>query len=183
MSETRLKIAVYLRFCDICIYIYIHIYIYMSVCMCIAQDRAHLTQVLSCRPILCIVLRNTGCCSEHHFEESPLDRYGRRCQFSWRQPGRQQWLKPYTYSYRTQEAQLKPDCHTEGRKIGSRTTSAYSFFISSSYYTRTFLYTSSACWKYIHTFHVSLLCYYSFFKFIICCMVEMQGMCLHIVYA
>ena len=27
-----------------------------------------------------------------------------------------------------QEAQLKPDCHTEGRMIGSRTTSAYSFF-------------------------------------------------------
>ena len=22
---------------------------------------------------LCIVLRNTGCCSEHHFEESPFE--------------------------------------------------------------------------------------------------------------
>ena len=46
-----------------------YLYIYMSVCTCIAQDRAHLTQVLSRRP-LCIW--NTGCCSEHHFEESPF---------------------------------------------------------------------------------------------------------------
>ena len=35
--------------------------------------------------------------------------------------------RPYAYRYRTQEAQLKPDCCTEGRRIGSRTTSAYSF--------------------------------------------------------
>ena len=49
---------------------YLYIYnIYMSVCTCIAQDRAHLTQVLSRRP-LCIW--NTGCCLEHHFEESPF---------------------------------------------------------------------------------------------------------------
>ena len=41
----------------------------MSVCKCIVQDRAHLTQVLSRRP-LCIW--NTGCCSAHHFEESPF---------------------------------------------------------------------------------------------------------------
>ena len=32
---------------------YLYIYIYMSVCTCIAQDRAHLTQVLS-RRTLCI---------------------------------------------------------------------------------------------------------------------------------
>jgi len=38
-SEARLIITFYLRFRDICIY--------MSVCTCIAQDRAHLTQVLS----------------------------------------------------------------------------------------------------------------------------------------
>ena len=43
-----------------------NLYIYMSVCKCIAQDRGHLMQVLSRRP-LCIW--NTGCCSEHHFEE------------------------------------------------------------------------------------------------------------------
>ena len=48
---------------------YLYIYIYMSVCTCIAQDRAHLTQVLSRRP-LCIW--NTGCCSEQYFEESPF---------------------------------------------------------------------------------------------------------------
>ena len=51
------------------IYIYIYIYIYMSVCKCIVQDRAHLTQVLSRRP-LCIW--NTGCCSAHYLEESPI---------------------------------------------------------------------------------------------------------------
>ena len=60
-SEARPIIAFYSRFRDICIY--------MSVCTCIAQDRAHLTQVLSRRP-LCIW--NTGCYSEHHFEESPF---------------------------------------------------------------------------------------------------------------
>ena len=49
-------------------YLYIYI-IYMSVCTCIAQDRGHLTQVLSRRP-LCIW--NIGCYSEHHFEESPF---------------------------------------------------------------------------------------------------------------
>ena len=50
-------------------YLYIYIYICLSVCTCIAQDRAHLTQVLSRWP-LCIW--NTGCCSKHHFEESPF---------------------------------------------------------------------------------------------------------------
>ena len=43
-------------------------YIYMSVCTCIAQDRAHLTQVLTSA----IVHWNTGCCLDHHFEESPF---------------------------------------------------------------------------------------------------------------
>ena len=52
------------------LYIYIYIYIYnMSVCKCIVQDRAHLTQVLSRRPLR---IWHTGCCSAHHFEESPL---------------------------------------------------------------------------------------------------------------
>ena len=50
-------------------YLYIYIYIYMSVCKCIVQDRAHLTQVLSRRPLR---IWHTGCCSAHHFEESPL---------------------------------------------------------------------------------------------------------------
>ena len=57
----------------------------------------------------------------------PFARYGRRRQFSWRQPGRWQAFKPYVYSYRTQEARFKPDCGTEGRTIGSRMTSTYSF--------------------------------------------------------
>ena len=54
------------------------------------------------------------------------------------------------------------------------------FFTSSSYYTCTFPYTSSAYWTYIHTFRVSLLCYYSSFN---CCMVVVWGMCLRIAYA
>ena len=37
--------------------------------------------------------------------------------------------------------------------------------------------------KYIHTFRVSLLCCFSSFKFINCCMVEVRGVCLHIAYA
>ena len=45
--------------------VYSRFYIYVSVCTCIAQDRAHLTQVLSRRPIV-------HCPSEHHFEESPI---------------------------------------------------------------------------------------------------------------
>ena len=49
-SEARSVSALYSRFRDICIYIYI--YIYMSVCTCIAQDRAHLMQVPSRRPIV-----------------------------------------------------------------------------------------------------------------------------------
>ena len=47
---------------------YLYIYIYMSVRTCIAQDRAHLTQVLTSA----IVHWNTGCRSDHHFEESPF---------------------------------------------------------------------------------------------------------------
>ena len=97
-------------------------------------------------------------------------------------PEQGQRLGPYAYSYWTQEVQLKPDCGTEGRTIGSRMTSTYSFLISS-YYTCNFPYTSSAYWTYIHTFHVSLLCYYSSFKFINCCMVEVWGMCFCIAYA
>ena len=50
------------------LYIYIYIYICMSVRTCLAQDRAHLTQVLTSA----IVDWNTGCCSDHHFEESPF---------------------------------------------------------------------------------------------------------------
>ena len=59
------------------------------------------------------------------------------------------------------------------------------FFITSSYYTCTFPYTSSAYCKYIHTLRGSLLCYYSTFIFINCFMVnvEVRGMCLCIAYA
>ena len=96
------------------IYIYnIHIYIYY-IYICLSARTLHKTvhtlhKSYQVGP-LCIVLRNTGCCSKHHLKESttlrshPFDRYGRRRQFSWRQHGWRQWLKPYAYSYRTQEA-------------------------------------------------------------------------------
>ena len=58
---------------------YIYIYIYMSVCKCIAQDCAHLTQVLLRRP-LCIgtqaAVRRTT------LRSRPFIRYGRQRQFS-----------------------------------------------------------------------------------------------------
>ena len=46
-------------------YLYIYIYIYV----CLQVHCAHLTQVLSRRPLR---IWHTGCCSAHHFEESPL---------------------------------------------------------------------------------------------------------------
>ena len=82
----------------------------------------------------------------------------------------------------TRHSKLKPDCCTEGGRIGSRTTSAcsfiYFFFIL---YMHLPIYIISLLD--VYTFCVSLLCYYSSFTFINCCMVEMQGMCLRIVYA
>ena len=110
-----------------------HLYIYI----CLSALALHKTVHTLCKSHhfgpLCIVLWKTGCTTLRNL---PFDRYGRQCQISWRQPGRRWWLGPYVYSYQTQEAQLKPDCHTERRRIGSRMTSAYSF-ISSSYYTCT----------------------------------------------
>ena len=52
------------------------------------------------------------------------------------------------------------------------------FFITSSYYTCTFPHTLFSS-LFIRTFlHVSLLCYYSTFKFINSCMIGVRGMCL-----
>ena len=67
---------IYCIYMYICLYIFVYILhilyiLYMSVCSCIAQDRAHLMQVLSRRPIVHCAF-DTGCCSEHHFEESPF---------------------------------------------------------------------------------------------------------------
>ena len=83
----------------------------MSVCTCIAQDRAHLMQVLSRR-------LNVHCPSEHWLLfGAPLSEVslslGMADGASSRQSGRRQQLKPYVYSYQTQEApgqrqQLKP---------------------------------------------------------------------------
>ncbi len=73
-------------------------------------------------------------------------------------PGRRQRLGLYAYNYYTQEAQLKPDCGTVGRAIASRMTLAY-FFSFFFICTCTF---PSTYWTYIHTFRISLICYYSF---------------------
>ena len=129
MSVARPIIAFYLRFRDIWIYIYIYIYI----CLSARELRKTVHTLCKFYHVGPLCIWNTVCCLEHHFEESttlrsrPFARYGRRRQFSWRQPGRRQQLRPYAYSYRTQEAQHKPDCGTKGRTIGSWTTSAYSF--------------------------------------------------------
>ena len=85
---------VYLRFRDICI-----------VSAHALHKTVHTLQNSYHVGLLCIVLRNTGCCSEHHFEESPFRYiYVRQRQFIRRQPGQRQRLKPYTYSYETEEA-------------------------------------------------------------------------------
>ena len=145
-------------------YLYI---IYMSVCWWIAQDRAHLMQVLSRRPIV-------HCPSKHWLlfgaplwgvafsigmadgaisaEDSPDDDSDLSRMRTQEAPGRWQRLGPYSYRYRTQEAQLKPDCRTEGRRIGSRTTSAYSF-----------LYYFFLLYMYLSLYIISLLSVYSNF--------------------
>ena len=83
-SEVRPIIAVYSRFCDICI------------CICLSAHALHKTIHILCKSMqasyhvgsLCIVLRNTACSLEHHFEESttlrscPFARYGQRRQLS-----------------------------------------------------------------------------------------------------
>ena len=196
--------------------------------MCIAQDRAHLMQVLSHQPIVhALSFRILAAVWRTTLRSRPFNRYGRRCQFSWRQPGRRQrlkqyaysywteeapgrrqrlgpyaysyrteavpgwrqrlglyaysyrteaprwrqqlgpylysyrteetpgrWQRPgsYAYSYRTQEAQFKPDCHTEGRRIGSWTTLAYSF-----------LYFFFILYIYFSIYIISLLNIYSHF--------------------
>ena len=131
----------------------------------------------------------------------PSARYGRRRQCSRRQPGRRQQLKPYAYSYipnrtqeapgrrqrlgpyaysyRTQEAQLQSYCGTEKRTIDSRTTSTYIFLslillhiIHIPFHVHHLAYCTC-----IHTFRAFLLYYYSSFKFINCCMVEVPGKC------
>ena len=113
-------------------YFYIYIYIYICLSACSLCKTVHTLCKSYLVGPLCIVVWNTGCCLEHRFEESntlsslPFARYGWQRQFSWRQLGRLQQLKPCVYSYQTQEAQLKPDCGTEGR-IGSRKTSGYTF--------------------------------------------------------
>ena len=169
----------------------------MSVCTCIAQDRVHLMQVLSRRPIV-------YCPSEHWLvfgaplwgvalligmadsassaEESPDDDSD-LCR-THTATGRKK--SPDDDSNLDVRAQLPDTGSTVKARLPHTATELLRhipFFSSSSYYTCTFPYTSSAYWKYIHTFCVSLICYYSSFKIINCYMVEVQGMSLCIAYA
>ena len=155
----------------------------MSVYTCIAQDRARLMQVLASflwpRPIVHCLLELFG---------APL----------W---GVALWLgmadgDSSAEDRRDDDGDLSRTSTATGhRKHSSSQTAAQKeerlaaeklrhvpFFITSSYYACTFLYTSSAYCQYIHAFCVSLLCYYSSFKFINCCMVEVRDMCLRIAY-
>ena len=67
-SKVKQIIAVYLRFRDICRYIYI----YVRLSACALHKTVHALRKSYHVGPLCIVLWNTGCCSKHHFEESPF---------------------------------------------------------------------------------------------------------------
>ena len=175
----------------------------MFVCMWIAQDRAHLTQVLSHRPIV-------HCPSEHWLlfgaplwgvdfsigmadvaisVEDSLDDSDLSC--SRTATGHE--MRPEDDSdlgrTRTATGHKKRSCSLTAaprdEELAAERLRHIPFFITSSYYTCTFPYPSSAYCKYIHTLRGSLLCYYSTFIFINCFMVnvEVQGMCLCIAYA
>ena len=117
-SEARPIIAFYSRFRDICMYIYI----------CLSARALHKTMHTLRKSYhdahgafgTQAAVRSTT------LRSRPFARYDQCRQFCWRQPWRRQRLGPYTYSSRTEEAKLKPDCGTKGRTIGSWTTSAYS---------------------------------------------------------
>ena len=151
----------------------------------IPRYRAHLTQALSHRPIVHCAFGTLAAVRSTTLRSRHFDRYGRRCQFSCRQPRRRQRLGPYAYSYWTQEAKLKPESRQTAAQreqgLVAERLRHIPFIICSSYNTSTFPYTSSAYLTYIHSLRVSLLCYYS--SPINCCMVEVRGMCLRIAYA
>ena len=153
-------------------YLYIYIYACMYVCLHMLHKTVHTLHKSY----------HIGHCAFQHWLRfgAPLwgvifARYGWRRQYSWWQPGRRQRLGPYTYSYRTQEAQLTPDCGTKGRTIGGWTSSAYSFlyYFVILYYTCHMHHLAYCTYVYSH-FPLSLLCYYSSFKFINCCQVEVR---------
>jgi len=153
-------------------------YVYIHVCLHVHCTRPCTPYASPITSAQCSVsFRTLAAVRSTTFRSLTFARYGWRRQFSWRQSGRRQQLKPYVYSYQTQEApgrrkrlglyaynyctqeaQLKPDCGTVRRAIASRMTLAY-FFSFFFIYTCTF---PSTYWTYIHTFHISLLCYYSF---------------------
>ena len=65
--------------------------------------------------------------------------------------------------------------HREERLVVER-LQRFPYFITSSCYSCTLPYTSFSLLYCIHTFPLSLLCYYSSIKFINCCMIEVRGM-------
>ena len=89
-------------------------------------------------------LRSRSLWGADHFEEPttlrncPFDRYGRRRQFSWRQPGRRQRLGPYAYSYRTHRKRSSSQTAAQREeRLAAERLRHIPFFISSSYYTCT----------------------------------------------
>ena len=138
----------------------------------------------------------------------PSARYGRQRQFSRRQPDDDNLSRTRTAIYRTGHRKRPDDdsdlgrtrtatrhkkrssshtADTEKRTIDSRTTSTYIYIyiflslillhiIHVPFHVRHLAYCT-----YIHTFRVFLLYYYSSFKFINCCMVEVPAKCVRIV--
>ena len=137
---------------------YLYMYMCVSVCTCIAQDRVHLSQVLARRPLCELSFRTLAAVRSTTLRSRSFARYGRRRQFSWRQPGRRQQFKPYVYSYQTQEhpdddsdlghtrtaiGHRKPSSSLTAakrqEKLAAKRLQHIPFFITSSYYSYMYL--------------------------------------------
>ena len=198
-SKVRLMIAVYSRFRDICIYIYIYIYICVCVCVCLHVNCARpctpyaspITSAycaLSFRTLAAV--RSTTFAFSIGMADGTISAEDSPDDDSYLSPTRTTTghkKRPEDDSdlgrTRTATGHKKRSCSLAAAQREEEL--AAERLHTSSYYTCTFPYTSSAYCQYIHTFHVSLLCYYSSFKFIHCFMlnVEVRGMCLRIAYA
>ena len=91
--------AVQSRFHDI--HIYIYIYVYINVCLHVHCTKLHTHYASPCKLPMTLAYGAlyAGCCSEHHFEESPFH-------LVWpvQQKTDRTMTTTYAYSYRTQEA-------------------------------------------------------------------------------
>ena len=157
----------------------------MSVCTCIAQDRAHLTQVLPRWPIVHCP-SDTGYSSDHHFEESPF-------RLVW--PTAPVQLKTArtmtaTWAVRVQLLDTVRAAQARLPNRGKKDWQPNDFSIFLSLFLLHIIPVPFPIHHQLterifvtYTFRVSLLCYYSSFTLIICYMVEVRGMCLRIAYA